>query len=274
MKINKVVVFLIILTFFISNLYLHLHADSSENNDQSNYQITSIETDEYNSIIKFKDIQTDYQFYLDIKFDQSNKNKMKIKNSNNKLNVNIKFEEGINPIKLTFFDQNTNEQIFVDFELIILKTSKKINLTFNQTIYKSNLPDDNMLLNNNKVSSIKRKNYLNQENKPKLTFLNQDILNFNLNSDEKRCELEFKLNILDIESNNYPVINANDMQIKVGEKFDPLNQNNGLVAIDPEDGNLTSEIKIMENNVNNQVPGSYKVIYQVTDRMKILQQNK
>ncbi|WP_195513480.1 immunoglobulin-like domain-containing protein [Turicibacter sanguinis] len=63
--------------------------------------------------------------------------------------------------------------------------------------------------------------------------------------------------------NELPVIQARDKIIKVGDAFDP---SEGVTAYDIEDGNLTSEIKIIENNVNASVSGTYHITYQVSDR--------
>ncbi|WP_166666116.1 immunoglobulin-like domain-containing protein [Paenilisteria rocourtiae] len=65
-----------------------------------------------------------------------------------------------------------------------------------------------------------------------------------------------------VESNEKPVINANPKTIQVGDTFDPLA---GVTASDKEDGNLTSKIQVMSNNVNPAVSGVYSVSYSVTD---------
>ena len=61
--------------------------------------------------------------------------------------------------------------------------------------------------------------------------------------------------------NELPVINAEDKVIKVGEEFNPLI---GVTATDKEDGAIT-KIDVLENTVNVNVPGEYKVTYKVTD---------
>ncbi|MGL5353129.1 MAG: immunoglobulin-like domain-containing protein, partial [Clostridium sp.] len=65
-----------------------------------------------------------------------------------------------------------------------------------------------------------------------------------------------------IGMNNVPVINANDVEIKVGEIFDPMKN---VSAEDKEDGDLTSKIKVIENTVDTSKAGTYKVVYQVED---------
>lgn len=62
--------------------------------------------------------------------------------------------------------------------------------------------------------------------------------------------------------NNPPVIEASDKLILEKDKFDPLES---VTAKDPEDGDLTSKIKVKENTVDVNTPGTYKVIYKVTD---------
>ncbi|MBC1373401.1 DUF5011 domain-containing protein [Listeria booriae] len=57
-----------------------------------------------------------------------------------------------------------------------------------------------------------------------------------------------------------PVIVAQDTTLFVGETFDPLKD---VSASDAKDGNITSSITIKENTVNTNVPGKYKVIYEV-----------
>ncbi|CEP46126.1 ChW repeat-containing protein [[Clostridium] sordellii] len=65
-----------------------------------------------------------------------------------------------------------------------------------------------------------------------------------------------------IAINNIPVINAEDKTIKVGDKFNPMT---GVTANDKEDGNITKDIKVIEDTVNTSKPGTYKVVYEVTD---------
>ncbi|UJS28689.1 DUF5011 domain-containing protein [Macrococcoides canis] len=63
--------------------------------------------------------------------------------------------------------------------------------------------------------------------------------------------------------NTVPAIKVDtSSSIKVGEKFDPLE---GLVVSDKEDGDLTSKVEIISNNVDTKKAGTYKVVYKVTD---------
>lgn len=59
-----------------------------------------------------------------------------------------------------------------------------------------------------------------------------------------------------------PVIYATDKCINVGSSFDPMD---GVNAVDCEGHDITSNIKIIENNVNIDIPGIYTITYQVTD---------
>ena len=65
-----------------------------------------------------------------------------------------------------------------------------------------------------------------------------------------------------VDINNIPVINAENKTIKVGDKFNPMT---GVTATDKEDGNITKDIKVIEDTVNTSKVGTYKVVYEVTD---------
>ena len=58
------------------------------------------------------------------------------------------------------------------------------------------------------------------------------------------------------------MIFANDTTIKLGEEFNPLSI---VTAYDKEDKDLTSSVKVIENNVNINQEGSYTVRYSVED---------
>ncbi|MDU4892225.1 MAG: DUF5011 domain-containing protein [Clostridium sp.] len=62
--------------------------------------------------------------------------------------------------------------------------------------------------------------------------------------------------------NNAPKIEAVDRAIKVGDIFNPLK---GVVALDVEDGDITSKIQVVENTVDTTKKGEYRVVYKVTD---------
>ncbi len=71
---------------------------------------------------------------------------------------------------------------------------------------------------------------------------------------------EFGLNASII--NHIPTINANDKTLTVGDEFDPYQD---VTAMDEEDGNLTSNIEILNNTVDTSKVGTYEVTYKVTD---------
>ncbi|EAD4839151.1 DUF5011 domain-containing protein [Listeria monocytogenes] len=62
--------------------------------------------------------------------------------------------------------------------------------------------------------------------------------------------------------NDAPVLHVVNRELSVGDTFDPLEN---ASAYDTEDGDISSHIQVTENNVNNQVPGTYSVTYKVTD---------
>lgn len=62
--------------------------------------------------------------------------------------------------------------------------------------------------------------------------------------------------------NEAPVITALDKVLNVGDKFDAME---GIVALDKEDGDLTSFVKVLENTVDTSKAGTYKVVYEVVD---------
>ncbi len=63
--------------------------------------------------------------------------------------------------------------------------------------------------------------------------------------------------------NQIPTIDARDKTITVGDEFDPLKD---VTATDKEDGDLTSVIAVLKNEVNTTKAGTYEVTYKVTDR--------
>ncbi|MDO4534351.1 MAG: type I pullulanase [Clostridium perfringens] len=65
--------------------------------------------------------------------------------------------------------------------------------------------------------------------------------------------------------NNKPVISAIDKKISIGETFNEKEALKGVTAHDTEDGDITANIKIIENTVNSQRIGKYKVTYEVAD---------
>jgi len=72
---------------------------------------------------------------------------------------------------------------------------------------------------------------------------------------------------VDIEINNAPTIQANNKTIKVGTKFNPLDD---VKAFDAEDGDITDKIKVVSNNVNTSKTGNYEVVYEVIDSKGVI----
>ena len=75
-------------------------------------------------------------------------------------------------------------------------------------------------------------------------------------------EIEVEAVPTPVELNHVPTISASDKTITVGDKFEPLKD---VTATDEEDGDLTSQIKVINNTVNTKKAGTYEVTYQVTD---------
>ncbi|QJA07700.1 DUF5011 domain-containing protein [Romboutsia sp. CE17] len=65
--------------------------------------------------------------------------------------------------------------------------------------------------------------------------------------------------------NSIPVITASDKTIKVGDRFTDEDALVGVSAYDEEDKDITSSIKVVENNVKTDIEGKYTVRYSVED---------
>ena len=65
-----------------------------------------------------------------------------------------------------------------------------------------------------------------------------------------------------VNENNEPTITANDITIKVGDKFDAKSI---ATANDVEDGDITSKIEVIKNTVDTTKVGVYEVTYKVID---------
>ena len=65
-----------------------------------------------------------------------------------------------------------------------------------------------------------------------------------------------------VKENKAPVIDAKDIELTVGDEF---NQTKDVKATDPEDGDITKNIKVTTNTVNTETAGVYKVVYEVSD---------
>ncbi|MBC1954553.1 DUF5011 domain-containing protein [Listeria welshimeri] len=62
--------------------------------------------------------------------------------------------------------------------------------------------------------------------------------------------------------NDLPVIVAEDKVVTIDGSFNPLE---GVTASDKQDGDLTSDIQVVSNDVDMQKPGTYHVTYEVID---------
>ncbi|MBC1462019.1 DUF5011 domain-containing protein [Listeria welshimeri] len=62
--------------------------------------------------------------------------------------------------------------------------------------------------------------------------------------------------------NDAPVLHVDDSQLSVGDNFNPMK---GVSASDTEDGDVTSRVEVIQNNVDTTKAGTYQVTYQVTD---------
>jgi len=71
----------------------------------------------------------------------------------------------------------------------------------------------------------------------------------------------------EIGINNPPEIYVTDKIIKLGTVFNPLD---GVTATDREDGTITNKIKVIENTVNINEEGQYKVTYRVEDNNGVI----
>ncbi|EKZ4627443.1 DUF5011 domain-containing protein, partial [Listeria monocytogenes] len=62
--------------------------------------------------------------------------------------------------------------------------------------------------------------------------------------------------------NDAPILHVADRQVSVGDVFNPMEN---VSANDTEDGDVSSHVEVIENNVDTQTPGSYTVTYKVMD---------
>ena len=67
---------------------------------------------------------------------------------------------------------------------------------------------------------------------------------------------------VEVVENQKPVINVADKKIYLNDVFDELQD---VTATDAEDGDLTKKLEVVENTVNTQELGTYKVKYKVED---------
>lgn len=83
------------------------------------------------------------------------------------------------------------------------------------------------------------------------------------NVSEKSLTLVVEKKVINAPSMNAaPVIIANDVELIVGDKFNELDN---VKVIDEEDGDISSDVIVVESDVDTTKVGNYKVIYSVTD---------
>lgn len=121
--------------------------------------------------------------------------------------------------------------------------------------------DDIVTILNNKVNFNKNgKAYIEVKGMlPGETTITFDIEGLDLT---KEVTINVNMDNNEENPNNPPIIEANDVELTVGDEFNPRN---GVTAYDLEDEDLTSRIIVKENTVNTKVKGTYKVVYEVTD---------
>ena len=151
-----------------------------------------------------------------------------------------------------------------------LKNIKKLNPEIQNEYVDGEFTVYQIKVKNNSLMSKFIRTLKNEETNE--AYINIKIKNSVANSEELKSELKKVLTEKDEEIvkpsipggiiNAIPQIEASDKVINLGEKFEPLE---GVIATDKEDGNITKNIKIIENTVNVNAVGTYKVTYKVTD---------
>ena len=154
--------------------------------------------------------------------------------------------------------------------IVFLKKVKKLNPEIQREYTDGEFTVYQIKIQNNSLMSKFIRTLKNEETNE--AYINIKIKNSVANSEELKSELKKVLTEKDEEIvkpsipggiiNAIPQIEASDKVINLGEKFEPLK---GVTATDKEDGNITENIKIIENTVNVNAVGTYKVTYKVTD---------
>ena len=91
---------------------------------------------------------------------------------------------------------------------------------------------------------------------------NDNVYGYTLASYSSYIKIDVSSPIIE---NTKPVIEASDKTIDEQSTFDPKKD---VKAYDNEDGDLTSKIEVVSNNVNTKTPGTYEVVYKVLDSSK------
>ena len=168
------------------------------------------------------------------------------------------------PVQMEVKDVNVKE-----FN-VFLKKVKKLNPEIQREYTDGEFTVYQIKVKNNSLMSKFIRTLKNEETNE--AYINIKIKNSVANSEELKSELKKVLTEKDEEIvkpsipggiiNAIPQIEASDKVINLGEKFEPLK---GVTATDKEDGNITENIKIIENTVNVNAVGTYKVTYKVID---------
>ena len=168
------------------------------------------------------------------------------------------------PVQMEVKDVNVKE-----FN-VFLKKVKKLNPEIQREYTDGEFTVYQIKVKNNSLMSKFIRTLKNEETNE--AYINIKIKNSVANSEELKSELKKVLTEKDEEIvkpsipggiiNAIPKIEASDKVINLGEKFEPLK---GVKATDKEDGNITENIKIIENTVNVNAVGTYKVTYKVID---------
>lgn len=77
--------------------------------------------------------------------------------------------------------------------------------------------------------------------------------------------LTIEVKVIAKATNNFPTINANDITLKLNDEFNEKIALNGVTAYDTEDKDLTKYVRVIDDNVNTSVVGTYSLTYEVKD---------
>ena len=117
---------------------------------------------------------------------------------------------------------------------------------------------------NNNILEFDISAYDNYDNditdKIEYKIIDDEIYFYVTDSSNNKAELKEKVNYVDAEKPSITLNGSEDVYINIGSTYTEL----GATAYDSCDGNISDGIKIT-NNIDNQVPGIYDIIYEITD---------
>lgn len=145
-----------------------------------------------------------------------------------------------------------------------------------KTIYKFNMPgfdgqieSENGASNSEEIKEIKFT--IGEDVKPGTYTMSDgyvnliEMFNFPIETNYYKNEMP-NIDIVVTSKNESPIINASNIELKVGDKFEALKN---VSAIDKEDGNIIPTYEINDNNILSSniatKPGSFKVVYTAKD---------